>query len=215
MKQTFELTITNQKRVIASLFSLPLILITAIIITSESNFIFGILSVVFFLFMIWYFVIGNLTVLIENETIYFHWRKKIIFNYRHIKSLKECDIEKVIIDNEQFLRKIIAPNRIINLSTSKINPKDSYRLISYFNQKSQTENIVIKNSWGNISQKWLKTFYIVNWIVIVTVILIIVFVIFFKGFKPKMLLILTMIPILIIYGKQIKDTIDKNNSNSN
>ena len=214
MKQTFELTITNQKRVITALLLFPFVLFGVLVISSKFNPGIGFLSFLISMLLLWYFVIGKLIVSIEDEKINFQWKKKVIFNYNDIQSLNESDIEKVIIDKGQFLRKIITKDRIINLSTSKLKPIDSYKLISYFNQRSKTQNIEIKNSWETINPKTLKILYAITWIIIVISILILIVVCALKGFKPKMLFVIGAIPILLVYARQIERAIKKNDSNS-
>src|SRR5438045_1836901 len=98
MKQTFKLIIINPKRLIALLL-FPVLIFVSVIVGAKSNFVFGILSFLFFLFLLRYFVIGNLTIAIENDTINFEWKRKIIFNYNKIESIKESEIEKVIIND--------------------------------------------------------------------------------------------------------------------
>jgi hypothetical protein len=215
MKQTFELTITDQKRVITTLLLFPIVIFATAFISVKFNAGLGVLSFFISLFLLYYFVIGKLTVSIEDEKISFQWKKKIIFNYKDIQDLDESKIDKVIIDNGQFLRKIVAKDRTINLSTSKIKPKDSYRLISHFNKKGMTQNLEIKNSWENINPKRLKVFYVLTWIMILASILLLIFISIFKGFRPKMLFILGVIPMLLMYGKQIKNAIEKNDINNN
>ena len=209
MKQTFELTITNQKRVITALLLFPFVFFGVLVISSKFNPGIGFLSFLTSMLLLWYFVIGKLIVSIENEKINFQWKKKVIFNYNNIQSLNESDIEKVIIDKGQFLRKIITKDRIINLSTSKLKPIDSYKLISYFNQRSKTQNIEIKNSWETINPKTLKILYAITWIIIVISILILIVVCVLKGFKPKMLFVIGAIPILLVYAQQIERAIKK------
>ena len=106
MKQTFELTITNKKRVIISLLVFPFVIIGVLFISSKFNPGIGFLSFLASIFLICYFVIGKLNLSIENDEIYFEWGKKLFFNYNDIPNLNESDIEKVIVDNGQFLRKL-------------------------------------------------------------------------------------------------------------
>jgi len=215
MKQTFELTITNQKRVIFALLLFPFVIFGVLFISLKFNTVIGFLSFLVSIFSIYYFVVGKLNISIENDDIYFEWKKKLFFNYNDIQNVNESDIEKVIVDNGKFLRKIVTKDRIINLSTSKIKSKDAYKLISYFNQKSRTQNIEIKDSWENINPKKLKIIYVITWLVILTSILILILVSIFKGFKSNMLFIVGIIPMLFVYLKRIKNAIEKNKSNSN
>lgn len=170
------------------------------------------MSFIISIFLICYFVVGKLNISIENDKIYFFWKKKLFFNYKEIQSINESDIEKVIVDNGQFLRKIITKGKTINLSTSKIKSRDAFRLISYFDQKSKTQNIEIKDSWENVNSKRLEMIYFTTWIVIITAILALILVSVFKGFKPNMFLVIGFIPILFIYLHRIKTAIKKNDS---
>ena len=215
MKQTFELTITNQKRVIIALLLFPFVIFGVLFISSKFNTGIGFLSFLVSMFFIYYFVISKLNISIENDTISFKWKKKLFFNYDDIQNLNESDIEKVIVDNGKKIRKIVTKDRIINLSTSKIKSKDAYKLISYFNQKSTTQNIEIKDSWENINPKRLKIIYAITWFVIVASILILILTSIIKGFKPNMFYIIGIVPMLFLYLQRIKNVIEKNKSNSN
>ena len=213
MEQKFELTITNQRRVITSIILLPFVLLASIVIGVETSSFLGILSFAAFIPLAYYFVVGNLTLTIRNGVIRFHWKKKLIFNYSDIENLKESEIEKVIIDQGEFLRKIVAGNRVVEISTSKLNPKDSANLILYFFEITKTENIEIKNSWENIPLKRLKIFYALNFVAVGATLIILITVMIIKGYNPKMFLILGVVPGLILFGKQIRNAIDKHNSN--
>ena len=216
MKQTFDLTIANPKRVLATLLLFPITIIISVIIGNVFNIVFGILSILFFPYMLWYFAIGNLTITIEDEIINFNWEKKLIFNYKKIQSLNQSQIDKVIVDKGLFLRKIIIGTQEIDISTSTIKPKDAAKLISYFNHLSKTEKSpLIKNSWENYSKKKLKLFYTLNWLVLLVVLILLIFMIITKGFNPKILFAFGPIFMLIMYGKQIKNAINNRDSNSN
>ncbi len=216
MKQKFELTITNQKRAITSLLLFPLSIILSIFIGSLLNFTIGILFFLFFIYLLWYFVIGNLIITIEDEILNFEWRKKLIFNYKKINSFNQSEIDKVIVDRGLFLRKIIIGNREIEISTSTIKPKDASKLISYFNNLSKTEKSPsIKNSWENYSKRKLKIFYTLNWIFLLSALILFVITAITKEFNLKLLFILGPIFMLILYGQQIKNTIKKKDRESN
>ena len=215
MKQTFELTITNQKRVLTALLLFPFVIFGVLFISIKLNPAIGFLSFLLLAFLIYYFVIGKLSISIENDKIYFQWKKKLFFNYNDIQTLNESEIEKAIIDNGQFLRKIVAKDRVINLSTSKIKATDAYLLISYFNQKSKLQNFEVKDSWENINPKRLKIIYVITWIIIIASLLVVILVSTFKGFKPNMFFIIGIIPMLFVYLQRIKNAIEKNKSNSN
>ena len=214
MRRVFELTILSQKRVITALILFPVMIFLVIIISAELNPAIGFLSFTIFLFTLYYFAIGKLTVSIENEIVQFQWTKKTMFNYDDISSVHESDIKKVIIDNGQFLRQIITKDRIIKISTSKLKPKDACNLISYFNEKSKTQNIVINNSWESISPKKLRLASYLTWTLLIAAILTLIFVTISSGFKPQMLFILGPIAMLFNYIRQIKNAIKRNNSNS-
>ena len=165
--------------------------------------------------MLKYFVFGNLFITMQDEVIYFKWQKKLFFNYREIQSLKQSEIEKVIVDNGLFLRKIITKNRTIDVNTSTIKPKDASKLISYFNHRAKTEKSIIKNSWEEISLKRLRIIYAINWVAIIVSLIIPIFISIFKGFNPKLFFLLGATVMLAMYQQQIKKVIDKKNSNSN
>lgn len=210
-KQIFELTIIKQSRAILVIFLIPIIIFISIIIKFEfDSFIIAGLSLIILLFLLYYFLIGELSVTIYDGIINFHWRKKMFFNYTNIEPINEKEIKEIIVDNGEFIRKIITSNRSINLGTSKIKPMDSHKLISYFKSKSREEKYSIINSWESIPNNRLKLFYKLNKILLIVVSIILILLIFFKGFQPKMFYILLFcIPQLIIFSKQMKDGINK------
>ncbi|MCZ8197059.1 MAG: hypothetical protein O9267_05600 [Flavobacterium sp.] len=205
-KRTFNLTITKQSRALTVIFLLPIIVFISIVIKFESDsFILGGTALLFFLFLSYYFLIGELTVSIYDEKIHFEWKKKLFFNYRDIETIKESDIEKIVVDDGKYLRQISTSNISISLGTSRIKPKDSSKLISYFKSK-----YTVINSWENISKSRLNSFYKINIVVLILVGIIFISLVFIKGFQPKLLFIfLFCVPQLIMYGKQMKDTINK------
>ena len=71
-----------------------------------------------------------------------------------------------------------------------------------------------KYDWENISVGKLKIFYVLTCLLILGAIVILIYVSIFRIFKPKMLFLLGPTAMLIFYAGQIKNAINKNNSNS-
>lgn len=209
--KTFELTIIKESRALIAVFTSPLIAIATIIIKLKlDSFILAGLSLLIILYLVYYFLASDLTVTIDEGVINFEWTNKLFFNYQPIPPVAESDIEKVVVDKGEFLRKIITADRIIKLGTNKIWTKDSKQLISYFELQSKVSKLKIVDSWETIPKKRLLLFQRLNGIILVLAVGFFIFLLLFKGFQPKMLfLFLFCIPQVVSYGQQMKDAIKK------
>ena len=170
------------------------------------NFIFGLLLFTLYLLFYYYLAVGHLTISIVNGQLQFFWTKKIVFNFKDVEPINLHDINTIVIDSGQFLRKLSTPDTTIYINTTKINPQDNFKFIHFLEGLSKENNIRIINSWREWADKgYLKTAYRINIAVIIIAFIVVSIFIFLKGFSSGQLFIfLLFIPQLILYGKQMK-----------
>ncbi|MDN3657219.1 hypothetical protein QWZ08_16335 [Ferruginibacter paludis] len=211
--QTFKLTIFRQSRVLFGLFLLPFAFTGLLLLGLElGSFIWGLLLFVFYLLVYYYFTVGQLTISIDNERLHFSWTKKIVFNYKEVADVNLADIKTIVIDNGQFLRKLITDGKTVYLNTTKVKPQDNFKLIGFLQAFSKNNNVRVINSWREWADKgYLKTAYRINIAVIAIAFVNVAIFIARKGFSSGQLFIfLLFIPQLILYGQQMKLEIKNN-----
>jgi hypothetical protein len=210
--QEYNINVFRQSRVLLSLFLFPVILLMAIFIGAEYNsFIFSVLFLVIAFTLIYYYIIGNLKIIIKNDIeLHFVWKKKVFFNYKPIKPIKIIDIKTIVLDEDQLLRKIKTSNTIIYINNSKISSKDATKFIHILKSNMAKHNFRIIDSWDEFAENgYLKIAYKINSFVLIGSIIVAVIFIILKGFKPALLSILLLfIPQMILYKKQMKNKID-------
>jgi len=205
--QKFKLTIFRQSRVLFGLLVLPFAFIGLLLLGLElGNFIFGLLLFALYLFLYYYFTVGHLTISIDNEHLQFFWTKKIVFNYKDVEPINLHDINTIVIDSGQFLRKFSTPDTTIYINTTKINPQDNFKFIHFLQGLSKENNIRVINSWREWADKgYLKTAYRINIAVIAIAFVVVSIFVFLKGLSSRQLFIfLLFIPQLILHDKQMK-----------
>jgi hypothetical protein len=210
--QEYNITVFRQSRILLSLFLAPIIFLVSIFIGAETNsFIFLILFLVISLYLLYYFIVGNLRITIKNEDeLFFEWKKKIVFNYKTIKPIKISKIKTIVLDEEKLLRKIKTDDITIYINNSKINSKQADEFIDRLKHDIKKYDIRVIDSWDEFSEKgYLKIAYrISSSLLVISIVLAIIFTII-KGFKPALLSILVLfIPQIILYKKQMKDKIN-------
>jgi hypothetical protein len=213
--QEYNITVFRQSRILLSLFLAPIIFLVSIFIGAETNsFVFLILFLLISLYLIYYFIVGNLKITIKNEDeLFFEWKKKIVFNYKTIKPIKISKIKTIVLDEEKLLRKIKTDDVTIYINNSKINYKQTDEFIDRLKHEIKKYDIRVIDSWDEFSEKgYLKTAYIISSsVLVISIVLAIIFTII-KGFKPALLSILLLfIPQIILYKKQIGNKINNLN----
>jgi hypothetical protein len=208
--QKFELTIFRQSRVLLGLF-LTLVALIGLLILSAGliSFLIGLIIFAFFLLTTYYFVVGHLLISIENEQLTFNWRRKRIFNFQEIKPINIADIKTIVIDNEQFLRKIITTDRTIKINNAKVQQKDASKFIRQLVVLTKKNNVRKIDSWDEwVDKGYIKTAYRINTVILIVAIMILTFFIITKGFNSRHLfLVLLSIPQLFLYQLQMKQKI--------
>jgi len=213
--KSYKLTIFNQSRVIAIVFLLPVILLGSLFAGLEfmPKGYFWIVSIPIFAGLsglIYYFAKGDLIVDFDDETLIFKWKKKLIFNYSAIKAIPAKEIETLVIDQHQLLRKIITSDREINISNGKLLMKDSQKFINLL------RSIIIQNdgreidSWDVWQEKgYLKWALRINTVVIVSVVGLIVAFGVIKGFDKippaSFFMLIFLLPQMLLYQRQMKE----------
>lgn len=206
--QEYNIIIFRQSRILLCLFLLPVILLIAIFIGAETNsFIISTLFIVISILLIYYYVIGNLKITISENELFFEWRKKVIFNYEPIKTIKINDIKVIVLDEESLLRKIKTHDTIIYINNSKIKSEEAEKFINRLKNDVKKNDVKIIDSWDEFAEKgYLRLAYRLNSIILITSIIIIIIFTVLKGFNPVSLSILLLfIPQMILYQKQIKN----------
>jgi hypothetical protein len=205
--EQFQITIFKQSRVLLILFFFPTSLLTAIFIGFSIDIrIINIITPILFLgvvgFGLYYFSVGHLTVKLKENNLEFEWDKKVFFNYKEIEPVEIDNIETLVIDQNQFLRKIIEKERTIRINNRKIQKKDSKKFIDFLTQNT---NARVVDSWDVWNEKgWLKTAYRINTIILISFIGIVIFTIL-KGFNIRLLLYAPLlISQLFLYQMQMK-----------
>lgn len=130
-----------------------------------------------------------------------------------MESVKYDTIKILIIDNGQFLRKIITRDRTVVINTSKIKPKDASKLIHRLSLIAKKHNIETIDSWDVMAEKgYIKTLYWINNVVMILVGIIVIVFIAMRGFNSRHLpFIFFLFPQLYFMGRQMKQKIDRRN----
>ncbi|MDC8102988.1 hypothetical protein ACNFU2_20595 [Chryseobacterium sp. PTM-20240506] len=209
--QEYNITIFKQSRILLSLFLTPIFFVIAIFIGAEtSSFIIPILCFTLILITMYYFASGNLKIIIKTDNeLVFEWKKKFIFNFRSPISIKISDIKTVVLDDDQFLRKIITNVDTIYINNSKIKSKDADKFIDKLKNEVKKYDIRIIDSWDELVEKgYIRLAYIINsFVLLVSIIVVIIFTIL-KGFNPiSFSILLLFIPQMLLYSKQMKSKI--------
>lgn len=207
--QQFKLTIFRQSRVLLIVVLFPVSLLTAIIIGAEIeiavlNFIVPIAFLGLMGLGLFYFTVGHLTIIQNNNKLEFFWTKKILFNYSDIEPVEITQIETLIIDQGQFLRKIITGDREITINNGKILMKDSQKFIDFLMRETQARKI---DSWDVWQERgWLGIAFKINTAILIVGFIIVIVYIIVKGFSNKLLLFMPLtISQLLLYQGQMKN----------
>jgi hypothetical protein len=208
--QKFELTIFRQSRVLLGLFLTPVALIGLLILGAELNSILiGLILFAIYLLTLYYFIVGHLTITVDNGQLKFNWTRKLIFNYDNIQPINIADIKTIVIDNGQLLRKIITNDGTIKINNAKVQQKDSLKFIYELGVLTKENNVREIDSWDEWADKgYTKTAYRINTVILVLATVLVTFAILKKGFNSRHLfLVLLFIPQLFLYGQQMKQKI--------
>jgi hypothetical protein len=212
--EKFEITVFRQSRVLVGLFLTVFAFMGCVILGAEiKNLLAGLLVFVVFLLSVCYFVVGNLTICIDNEELKFSWKEKLLFNYKDIEPINLLEIKELVIDNGMFLRKIKTTDRTIRINNAKILYKDAGRLISRLRVLTKVNHVKIIDSWDEWKEKgFIRIAYIINSTILILAFLVVTIFIVLKGFNSRQLFVfLLVVPQLYLYGRQMKEKITNDN----
>ena len=153
--EKYKITIFKQSRILLCLFLLPIFVILIIFISAEINSLLITIPLLSLMIcLMYYFSVGNLEIIIENnEEMIFEWKNKFIFNYKQIPLVKISDIQTIVVDRNQFIRKIKTHNRTVFINNSKIQSKDAEKFMLRLKNIAVKYDIKIINSWMEIAKK--------------------------------------------------------------
>lgn len=213
--KSYELTIFNQSRVITVVFLFPVILLGSLFAGLElmPKSYFWIVSIPMFAGLsglIYYFAKGDLIVDIDDETLLFNWKKKLIFNYDAIEPISVKDIKTVVIDQGELLRKIITSDREVKISNGKLLMKDSQKFIAFLRSSISQNGGRVIDSWDVWQEKgYLKWALKINTVIIVSIVGIIVAFGVIKGFDKippaSFFMLVFLLPQMLLYQRQMKE----------
>jgi hypothetical protein len=214
MKQ-YELTIFRQNRILLIVLIFPISLLTALFIGLEIRIsILNIIIPISFLgivgFGLYYFTVGHLIITQKENRLEFGWNKKAFFNYKNIEPIEINQIETLVIDQSELLKKIITKDRVVKINNGKIYKKDSAKFIDFLTKSS---NARVIDSWDVWDEKgWLKTAYRINTFLLISFIGIVIIYTFLKEFNSRLLLFAPLlISQLFFYQLQMKRKKKKKN----
>ncbi len=209
--QNFDLTIFRETRLYSGIALLPVGLLSSLFLGIElGGFAVVIILLVLFFLLLGYFAIGHLTITIDNDELQFQWTKKYFFNFKDIAPVRLSDINTIIIDNGQFLRKIKTTDRTIPINNSKINPKDALKFINQLSIATKNYDIKKIDSWDVWANKgYLKTGYWINTSILVGAGIIIIIAVAKGVFTRHFFWILLLLPQQFFFGQQMKQKLNK------
>lgn len=211
----YHLTVFKQSRIYLGLFLFPVGLIGFFILGVEfGNLILGIFLLIGFIAMFRYFIIGHLTVTLDKSELQFEWEKKYFFNYKDIEPIKLSDIETIVLDSGQLLRKIKTLDRTVYINNSKIKPKDAPKFICALSSATKNYNFKTIDSWGEFAEKgYLNAAFWTTTIILILATTIVGVFIALKGFRSvHLILILAWLPQMVLYRQQMKQKLKNKES---
>ena len=209
--QKFDLTIFRETRLYIGLAFLPVGLLGSIFLGIElGGFAFVIILLFLFFLLLGYFVIGYLTITIDNDELQFQWTKKHFFNFKDIAPVRLSDINTIILDNGQFLRKIKTNDRTIPINNSKIKPKDASKFIYQLSVATKNYDVKRIDSWDVWADKgYLRTAYWINTSILIGAGIIIIIAVAKGVFTRHLFWVLLLLPQQFFFGQQMKQKLNK------
>ncbi len=219
-KSTYKLKTVNGLRAVFSFTACVMILLISFLISThfdtiliKSLVILGINSISI-LFSI-RFCIGILTVSHTENRLTFKWIRKPLLDFRKFRQIDIKRIDKIVIDQNQIIRKIYADSDIIKLNTlraNKIIKDDSIQFLKLIETiKKDNHSIRFLDSWDEWNEKgYLKIAYWINTSIIAIGTLVFIIAWILIGFKSiNMIYLIFLIPQLILYQLTMKSKLNK------
>ena len=215
MTKKFSIVVFKQSRVVLSIFAFAILFLPVLILPShiDDNLlqitvtVVGILALFGLLF---YFSYGRLTVTLNDENLHFEWRPKLLFNYARIPEVKLSEINRLVIDQGEVLRKISTHSTEITLGHNRPNnliKSDAQEFIAFLT--GLPGNYKVVDSWDVWAEKgYLKWALRINTGILIGSVGILIFYAATKGFNQipsaSFFLLLFILPQTFLYQKQLK-----------
>lgn len=204
--QKFDLTIFRETRIYIGLGLIPIGLLASIVLGSKlGGFVFVIILMALYFLLAGYFAIGHLTVIIANDELQFKWTDKYLFNFKDIESVKLNDIRVIVIDKEQFIRKIKTNDRIISINNTQMKSNDAGKFIYQLCVATKGYNMKRIDSWDEWAEKgYFKTAYWINTSILAVAGVIIVIAIARGFYSRHFFWVLCLLPQQFYFGQIMK-----------
>ncbi|MGC4040317.1 MAG: hypothetical protein QM710_05905 [Flavobacterium sp.] len=206
----FKIKTYKQSRVIFLLLLSPVILFSGMFLGIETSSIILSLSIyVIFCFFSYYYVVGYIEVIIDNQELYFKWKQKPLFSKELDPSIKIRDIKTLVLDGN-VLRKIKTQNEVVLINNSNIDKTDAFKFIKRLKRIISIDTEII-DSWDDFARSGnLRIVYRINSLLLILAVSSIIIVSITVGVKPILFsLLILFIPQFILYQKQIKYKLKK------
>jgi hypothetical protein len=209
--QEFKLTIIKESRLVAGLFLLPIGILGSIFLGAKLGGIIWV-AIIFaaFLALVYFYLVGHLTIIATKESLQFQWTKKALFGYNAIEPVNFADIKTLVIDEGQMLKKVLTLDRTITINANKLTSNENQKLIHYITPIIRQYNINVIDSWDVASEKnYFKAFYWINTIVLVIVGIIIIIAIVMGVYTFNFFWVLALLPQQFFLRQQMKEKLTK------
>ncbi len=165
--QKFNLKIAKQSRIVIGIFlfaiTFPFLLTPGLReLLPEYGFVLPILILTLVIIFIYQFTIGKVILRFSNNRIDIEWRKRFLFDNQSLEPINISNIKSIIIDNDEFLRKIITADSVIEINNIKPVTKEFKSFVITLSEKVRGNNGRVLNSDQFAKEKGIKdySFYI-------------------------------------------------------
>ncbi len=197
----------KQNRILLSILTVAILLPFCILLSAKLELILfkiiiPILILGIVITLLYYFSFGQLRITLNDRKLDFEWKEKPVFNFKKYNSILIDDIKKVIVD-QGIIVKIKTDNtemeiRGINSEYIKSDHTDSLELLKLLEKEINIKPI---DSWDVWNERgWLKIAYRINFLILISVILIVITYIILKGFNSKLLLLIPLVLSQLIFS---------------
>lgn len=165
--QKFKLRITKKSRITVGilLFSviLPFLLTPGLReLLPNYGFLLPMFIFTLVIIFIYQFAIGKVILTLSNDRIEIEWIKRYLFDNQRIEPINISDIKAIIIDNDEFLRKIITNDSVVEINNIKPVTNEFKLFVKKLREKVRGNNGRVLNSDQFATENGFKdsSFYI-------------------------------------------------------
>jgi hypothetical protein len=165
--QKFKLRITKKSRITVGilLFSviLPFLLTPGLReLLPNYGFLLPMFIFTLVIIFIYQFAIGKVILTLSNDRIEIEWIKRFLFDNQRIGPINISDIKAIIIDNDEFLRKIITNDSVVEINNIKPVTNEFKLFVKKLREKVRGNNGRVLNSDQFATENGFKdsSFYI-------------------------------------------------------